>query len=249
MKVHKIVVCLGWLALTLIFSGCHHKIAPAPPVSEAPNIIAPAPTATLTASPEAIDRGGSLELAWSTQNATTVTIDGIGIVSASGSQRVTPESSTTYHLTASGEGGSAEASARVTVNVPETRIPEPTDEELFAANVRDIFFDFDSHDVRPDQTQTAESDAAFLAKHPNITLVIEGHCDERGSEEYNLGLGESRASTVRDRIVELGVSADRIRVMSFGKEKPFCATAEDESCWSQNRRAHFVYETQQHASR
>jgi len=249
-EVHKTLVCLCCVALAMILSGCHHKVAPAPPVSEAsPKIVPPVPTATLTATPDAIDRGGSFELVWSTQNAMAVTIDGIGTVSASGSQKVTPESSTTYHLTATGEGGSAEASARVTVNVPVAKIPEPTDEQLFAANVKDIFFDFDNYDVRPDQTQTAESDATFLAKHPNINLLIEGHCDERGSDEYNLGLGENRASTLRDRFVQLGISADRIRVIGFGKEKPFCATVEDDSCWSQNRRAHFVYESQQHASR
>ena len=249
MKVHKTLVCLCCVALAMILSGCHHKVAPASPVSEAPpKIVPPAPTATLTATPDAIDRGGSLELAWSTQNATAVTIDSIGTVSSSGSQKVTPESSTTYHLTATGEGGSTAASARVTVNVPVAK-PEPTDEQLFAANVKDVFFDYDNYDVRPDQTQTAESDAAFLANHPNINLLIEGHCDERGSDEYNLGLGENRASTVKDRFVQLGISADRIRVISFGKEKPFCAMAEDESCWSQNRRAHFVYESQPHASR
>lgn len=249
MKVHRTLVCLCCVALAMILSGCHHKVAPAPQVSEAPKIVPPAPTATLTATPDAIDRGGSFELAWSTQNATAVTLDGIGTVAASGSQKVTPESSTTYHLTATGEGGSTEASARVTVNVPVAKIPNPTDEQLFAANVKDIFFDYDNYNVRPDQTQITESEAAFLAKHPNINLLIESHYDERGSDEYNLGLGENRASTVRDRFVQLGISADRIRVISFGKEKPFCATAEDESCWSQNRRAHFVYENQQHASR
>lgn len=250
MKAHKTLVCLCSLALAMILAGCHHKVAPAPPVSEAPpKIVTPAPTATLTATPNAIDRGESFELAWSTQNAAAVTIEGIGTVSASGSQQITPENSTTYHLTATGEGGTAEASARVTVNIPVAKVPEPSEEQLFAANVKDIFFDFDRYEVRPDETQTAESDAAFLAKHPNINLLIEGHCDDRGSDEYNLGLGGNRASSVRDRLIQLGVDASRIRVISFGKEKPFCATAEDESCWSQNRRAHFVYESQQHASR
>ena len=250
MKVYKTLACLCCFALAIISSGCHHKVAPPPPASQAPpKIVPPAPTATLTATPDAIDRGGSLELAWSTKNATDVTIDGIGSVPASGSQKVSPESSTTYHLTVTGEGGSAEASAHVTVNVPVPTSPGPTDEELFAANVKDIFFDLDSYDVRSDDTLTAESDAVFLAKHPNINVLIEGHCDERGSDEYNLSLGEGRASIVRDRLAQLGVSADHIRIVSFGKERPFCTSAEDESCWQQNRRAHFVYESQQHASR
>lgn len=250
MKVRQTLACLYCIALALILSGCRHKTAPAPvSVAPEPIIVPDAPTATLTATPDAIDQGGSFELSWSTQNASAVTIDGIGTVSASGSQKVTPTGSTTYHLTATGDGGSAEASARVTVNVPVAKVPEPSDEQLFAANVKDIFFDYDKYQVRSDQTQAAEADAAFLAQHPSINLLIEGHCDERGSDEYNLGLGEERASTVRDRLVQLGIDGNRIRVITFGKEKPFCTTVEDESCWSQNRRAHFVYENQQNASR
>lgn len=95
----------------------------------------------------------------------------------------------------------------------------------------------------------ASSDAAFLAQHPDINLLIEGHCDDRGSDEYNLGLGENRASVVRDWLVANGVNANRIRIVTFGKERPFCTTVEDDSCWSRNRRAHFVFEGQTSASR
>ena len=250
MKVRRHLACLYCIALALILSGCRHKTAPAPvSVAPEPIIVPDAPTATLTATPDAIDQGASFELSWSTQNAYAVTIDGIGTVSASGSQKVTPAGSTTYHLTATGDGGNAEASARVTVNVPVAKAPEPTDQQLFAANIKDIFFDYDNYQVRSDQAHAAEADAAFLAQHPNINLLIEGHCDERGSDEYNLGLGEERASTIRNRLVQLGIDSNRIRIITFGKEKPFCVTAEDESCWSQNRRAHFVYENQQNASR
>ena len=95
-------------------------------------------------------------------------------------------------------------------------------------------------EVQPDELQIINTDADFLAQHPNMKLVISGHCDERGSEDYNMGLGENRASTVRDILVKHGVTTDSIKVISYGKEKPFCTAAENESCWQQNRRAHFA---------
>lgn len=242
MKIDTLSTGLCSVALAIVLAGCHHKMSTVAPVEAPPKIAPPSPIASLTATPEAVERGAPVELSWNTQNATAVTIDGMGTVSASGSQKITPENSTTYHLTASGDGGSAEASARVTVNIPV--VPGATEEELFAKNVKDIFFDYDRYDVRGDEAQTADSNAAFLAQHQNITLLIEGHCDERGSEEYNLGLGDSRASAVKDLLTQRGVNADRIKVISFGKERPFCTMAEDESCWSQNRRAHFVFESQ-----
>lgn len=248
-KVDKLYAGLCSVALAVILAGCHHKVTPAP-ISEAPpKIVPPSPTATLKSVPESVERGESVELTWNTQNATAVTIEGIGAVSASGSQKITPQSSTTYHLTATGEGGSADATARVTVNIPVAKVPELTDAELFAQNVKDVFFDYDKYDVRPEEQQAASSDAAFLAQHPEINVLLEGHCDERGSDEYNLGLGENRASTIKDWLIAHGVSANRIRVVSYGKERPFCTIADDESCWSQNRRAHFVFQGQTTASR
>lgn len=249
-KINKLHVSLCWVGLAVLLAGCQHKATPAAPISEAPPKIVPeSPTVSLTAVPESVERGQSVELTWNTQNATAVTIDGIGTVAGSGSQKVTPESSTTYRLVATGDGGSAEASARVTVNIPAVKAPEPTESELFAQNVKDVFFDFDNFNVRPDEQATASSDAAFLAQHPEINFLIEGHCDDRGSDEYNFGLGEDRASTIKNWLTVHGVSADRIRTISFGKERPFCTATDDESCWSQNRRAHFVFERQASASR
>lgn len=249
-KVDKLQAGLCSLVLIVILAGCHHKPTPAAPISEAPpKIVSPSPTASLKAVPESVERGESVELTWNTQNATEVTIEGIGAVSGSGSQKITPQSSTTYHLTATGDGGTADASARVTVNIPVAKVPELTGAQLFAQNVHDVFFDYDKYDVRPDEVQTATANAAFLARHIEINLIIAGHCDERGSDEYNLGLGENRASAIRDWLVANGVSADRIRIVSYGKERPFCTTAEDEDCWSQNRRAHFVFDGQTTASR
>ena len=115
-----------------------------------------------------------------------------------------------------------------------------SDEQLFDQNVKDIYFDYDKSDVRADEQATIQADASFLQQHPNISLTVEGHCDERGSTEYNLALGDNRASSVKNALVSAGVSADRVKTVSYGKEKPFC-TEHNEQCWQQNRRGHLVY--------
>jgi peptidoglycan-associated lipoprotein len=235
-----------WIALVfalgaiLLLGACHKKAAPPPPPPPPP---APTPTSTLTASPETIDKGQSSTLTWQTTNATDISIEGIGAVQPNGSQQVTPTESTTYTLTAKGAGGTQTATARVTVNAPPPPPPPPppslTEEQLFAQNVKDVYFDYDKSDVRGDQQSLVQADAAFLQQHPNMSVTIEGHCDERGSTEYNLALGDNRASAVKNALVAAGVAADRVKTVSFGKEKPFC-TESNESCWQQNRRGHFV---------
>ncbi len=236
-----------WIALVfalgaiLLLGACHKKAAPPPPPPPPPP--APTPTATLTANPESIDKGQSATLSWQTSNATDISIEGIGAVQPNGSQQVTPTESTTYTLTAKGAGGTQTATARVTVNAPPPPPPPPapslTDEQLFAQNVKDVYFDYDKSDVRGDQQSAVQADAAFLQQHPNMNVTIEGHCDERGSTEYNLALGDNRASAVKNALGAAGVAADRVKTVSFGKEKPFC-TESNEACWQQNRRGHFV---------
>jgi peptidoglycan-associated lipoprotein len=164
----------------------------------------------------------STTLTWQTTNATDVSIDGIGAVQPNGTQQVTPTDSTTYHLVAKGAGGTQEATARVTVNAPP---PPPattslTDEELFARNVKDVYFDYDSDAIRPDQQASVQGDASFLSQHSGIPVTVEGHCDERGSTEYNLALGDRRANSVKNALTAAGVSASRIKTISYGKEKP-----------------------------
>jgi peptidoglycan-associated lipoprotein len=157
-----------------------------------------------------------------------------------GSLQVTPTVSTTYTLYAKGPGGAKSASARVTVTVPTPppTPPGPSEDELFRQNVKDIYFDFDKSDIRPDQQSAMQQDAAFLIQHPNINLTIEGHCDERGSIEYNIALGDKRANAVKERLVAAGISSANVKTISYGKEKPVC-TEQAESCWQQNRRGHF----------
>jgi len=234
-----LVVALGAL---MFLGACHKKQAPPPPPPPPPP---PAPTASLTASPDTVDKGTSTTLTWQTSNATEVSIDnGVGTVQPNGSQQVSPSDSTTYTLTAKGDGGTQTATARVTVNTPPPppppAQPSMTDEQMFAQNIKDVYFDYDKSDVRGDQQSAIQADAAFLQQHPNITFTVEGHCDERGSTEYNLALGDNRASAVKNALVAAGISADRVKTVSYGKEKPFC-TEHSEQCWQQNRRGHFVY--------
>jgi peptidoglycan-associated lipoprotein len=111
--------------------------------------------------------------------------------------------------------------------------------EIYDRSVKDAFFDYDSSDIRPDGREALTQSAQFLRSNPNITVAIEGHCDERGSVAYNLGLGDRRANSARDFLVSLGIPGERVTTISYGKERPFC-TETDESCWQQNRRAHVV---------
>ena len=225
------------LAGTLSLAGCSKKAARATPPSAPP--APPTPTATLAASPDVIQQGQTTTLTWQTQNASDITINGLGTVAASGSRSVTPNASTTYTLTAKGPGGTQDASTRVTVNARvASTAPTPSEEDLFAKNVRDVQFDYDKADIRGDQTPVANHDAAFLLQHPSIKVVVEGHCDDRGSEEYNLALGTSRAESLKHSLLQQGISEDRIKTISYGKEKPFCSQDND-ACWQKNRVDHF----------
>jgi peptidoglycan-associated lipoprotein len=237
----KWVTLVFILGTIMMLGACKKKVAPPPPPPPPPP---PAPTASLSASPNSIEKGQSATLSWQTTNATDVSIDGIGAVQANGSQQVTPSDSTTYHLMAKGAGGTQEATARVTVNAPAPPPPPPpsaTEEELFAQHVKDVYFDYDTDAIRPDQQSSVQGDAQFLGQHPNIQFTVEGHCDERGSTEYNLALGDRRSSAVKNALIQAGVAAGRVKTISYGKEKPFC-TESNESCWQQNRRGHFVYQ-------
>ena len=165
-------------------------------------------------------------------------------MATSGSMKVTPTESTTYRLVAKNDTASQEATARVTVNPapPPTAASTSTasDATLFQQNMKDIFFAYDSYEITPESEATIQADAKFLQQHPNMTFLIEGHCDERGSIEYNVALGEYRANAAKQALSQQGVSATRMRTISYGKEKPFCNES-TEACWQQNRRAHFVY--------
>ena len=103
----------------------------------------------------------------------------------------------------------------------------------------DVFFDLDKSEVREDAKSALQKDADWMKKWGSVQVTLEGHCDSRGSAEYNLGLGSRRATAVKTYLVNLGVPAGRVTVVSKGKEQPFCNDA-NEGCWQQNRRGHFV---------
>jgi peptidoglycan-associated lipoprotein len=235
----RILASLAVLAAVLS-TGCAKKVAKVQPPAAPP---APAtPTATLTANPDVIQQGQQTTLTWQTSNANDITIAGLGTLSTSGSRTITPSASTTYTLVAKGPGGTSDASTRVTVNAAvAATTPAPSDEDLFARNVKDVYFDYDKSNIRPNEVGAQEGNAAFLAQHPNVKVLVEGHCDDRGSEEYNLALGTSRAETVKRSLEQQGVPAANIQTISYGKEKPFC-TQDNEQCWQENRVGHFVFQ-------
>ncbi|MGH9395687.1 MAG: peptidoglycan-associated lipoprotein Pal [Terriglobia bacterium] len=246
-KKRVLAVLVGLLGVILLAGACHKKKIAAPP-PPAPPPKAAAPTVTLSAEPSTIEKGQSSTLSWTSTNGTTMDVQpGVGSVQAQGSTTVTPDESTTYTITATGPGGTETATARVTVTTPPPPPPPPppapqqvSESDLFNQSIKDAYFDFNKSTIRPDASTALTADADFLKQHPDIKFTIEGHCDERGSEEYNLGLGDRRANAAKSFLVNLGVSADNITTLSYGKDRPFC-TDHTEACWQQNRRAHLVF--------
>jgi len=237
----RCILGLGMMMLLVSIAACHHA-PPAAPVAAAPPPAPPRPTVTLQAAPTFVVEGQSSQLTWSSTNATKVLLAG-ETVAPEGSKTVQPSQSTTYSITASGPGGEAATSVRITVNPParpaETPPPPVPYDELFRQNVRDAFFDYDKYNIRPDARDALARTAEFLRRYPGAKVTVEGHCDERGSLEYNIALGAERAEATKKFLTSLGIDAGRMATVSYGKERPFCAE-HDESCWQQNRRGHFV---------
>ena len=242
-RISTVPVSLLGLAALLTVAGCHKKAAPPPPPP--PTMSAPAPTASITATPDSINTGDSTVLTWHTTGATDVSIESMGAVATSGTQTVRPTATTDYHLIARGDGGTADATAHVTVgsgnaNAGNTNMNENNvDDATFHQNVKDVFFDFDSYAVNQPSMATVQTDANWLAQHPALNIVVGGYCDDRGSTEYNLALGENRANSVKQALVSDGIQASRVRTVSYGKEKQFCSE-QTETCYQQNRRAQFT---------
>ncbi len=231
------LVVLGLLAA----AGCGKKTAPPPPPPPPAAESGTAPTASITATPSSINAGDKVILNWKTRDATDVSIDGIGAVASAGTQTVSPTQTTDYHLIARGAGGSTDATAHVTVGGASSTGDigsDNVDDATFHTAVADIFYDYDSYDVNAQSQSVVSKDAAFLASHPKLKIVIGGYCDARGSTEYNLALGENRANAAKQALVSAGVNPDRVRTVSYGKEKQFCTEA-SEQCYQQNRRAGF----------
>ncbi len=195
-----------------------------------------------------MNSGQPASLRWSVTGATGVQIDNaIGTVSPNGRRAVYPTSTTTYHLSAVGAGGETDADATITVSTAPPPAPvannnASTIQDILAHQVQDIHFDYDKSEVRSQDQPVLQSDATALKQifsmDSNFIVTVEGHCDERGSAEYNLALGDRRASATRDALVALGVPSDKLKTISYGKERPLCTDATEE-CYARNRRAHF----------
>jgi peptidoglycan-associated lipoprotein len=239
-----LALSLSAFTFSLLVAGCNKK-----PVSKSTGVYAPPasmtkPTVTLSADKTSLNPGESAKLSWTSTDATNVSIaPEVGAVTAQGTTTVTPASSTTYTITASGPGGNADATVRISVNTPTTTSVAPAAEssidKLFLEEVSDAYFDYDSAELRPDARQAIQKDAAFFKQYPTMRITIEGHCDERGSTEYNLALGQRRANAVMQYLVSVGIPEGRLSATSWGKEKPFCMEA-TEACYAKNRRGHFV---------
>jgi peptidoglycan-associated lipoprotein len=255
MRKNKLALVLLTTLLMLFVVGCKKKqpvAPPPPPPPPPPPVVEKAPAAVInsfTAEPSTIVRGEASTLKWSVSDATAVTIEGVGSVQSTGSRQVYPTQTTTYRMTAKGAGGDAVAAVTVAVTAPPPPPPPPppaakaTLEERIAREVQDAYFDFDKSEIREDARATLQRDAdalkSILNEFPSAVISVEGHCDERGSAEYNMALGDRRATAAREFLIQLGVPGERLKPISYGKERPVC-TESDETCWQKNRRAHFV---------
>jgi peptidoglycan-associated lipoprotein len=219
----------------------------------------PRPSITISTDQEAIQRGQSTTLRWNSTNSDRVAISDLGTVPASGSRVVSPSASTTYTATATGAGGTETASTRLTVNEePAATVtddssrprvaapPNPTIAALFGQSVQAIFFDYNKAELDAESKERLRRAAQWLTQSPNrsIAFRIEGNCDPRGTEEYNIGLGERRAQAAREFLVSLGVEQSRIQTVSYGEERA-SGTSEgspgSRPSWAYDRRDDFVY--------
>ncbi len=246
--------------LLVAAAGCKKKtpVAPPPPPAPASDTTPPPPPSrpsaprinSFTAEPRSIERGQSATLRWSVANATDITIDqNLGSVPANGTRQVFPSNTTSYTLTARSAGGNDTRTVTVDVGTPPAAPPPPppaptvSGSDMLNREAQDAFFDYDKGEIRDDGRAALTHDADLLkrifASDPNFMVVIEGHCDERGSAEYNLGLGDRRATAAKEFLVQLGVPADRLSTISYGKDRPVCTDANEE-CYQRNRRAHLA---------
>lgn len=253
-QVIKVSAVLMALALLIFAAGCKKKPPPPPPPPPAIHETPPAPPKAVinsfTVEPSTIEKGQAATLRWSISNATDMAVDqGVGAVQSEGSRQVFPTATTTYTLAVHGPGGDDSKTATVQVTSPPPPPPPPpppqvteTSEQIINRDVKDVYFDYNKNDIRGDSQTVLQGDADVLKRvfsnDTNITVRIEGNCDERGSAEYNLALGDRRAQAARDYLVQLGVSTDKLKTISYGKEKPVCTDA-TEDCYQRNRHDHF----------
>lgn len=197
----------------------------------------PALEINVSVAPSSITAGDCAVLSWSTSSADKVTLDpGGDNLALSGTRKVCPTSTTLYQLTATGAGGAVTDSANL--KVIETLADVETLQQVME-RYAPIYFDFDRSVIRDDAKPGLEAVAAALKADMAAKLVLEGHCDERGTTEYNLALGERRAAAAKRYLNNLGVAANRLSTLSYGEERP-ADPGHDGAAWAKNRRVEFV---------
>jgi peptidoglycan-associated lipoprotein len=264
MKLRK-NVAIAAIAILILFTSCTKRAAPvaaapapqpastplAAPVAQQPAPATPVIT-EFTAEPSSILQGQSATLRWQVAgDVTSVTIDQVGAVDSKGIRSVSPKTSTVYNLIANGPGPTKTATLAIRVLPPPPPVSSDSAgsasramlEEKLSAELHDVYFDYASsglgENARQSLLRNASALKAIITEFPNVSILLEGHCDDRGSAEYNLALGDLRASSTKQVLMELGISSDRVRLVSYGKEQPQCTDA-NEGCWQRNRRVHFA---------
>lgn len=262
MKRHIAHLSLATLCLTVLFaSGCGKKtVAAAPPPPPPPTTVTPKATppekpviARFAAEPSTVVKGSPSTLRWSVVGASDISIDqGIGSVSESGTRQVFPSADTTYTLIARGVGGTTSATVSLRVTVPDAAPPPPPTPtarrsagEFLSQEVADAYFGYDSFAMDDTARGVLNANAGSMKRffgddnYAGTNIIIEGHCDERGSDAYNVALGDKRAQAALEMLKGLGVAENRLKTVSFGKERPQCSDASDD-CYQKNRRVHFA---------
>ncbi|MGH9342009.1 MAG: OmpA family protein [Acidobacteriota bacterium] len=229
---------------------------PAPPADTTPPTVPPpgepgaaAPSLDLRVEPQVIRRGESALLSWDSENSQQVFIDhNIGSVGTSGRIKFFPEETTTYQVSATGPGGRVDKSVTIEVltdggdaGVLEEDLRDQPIAERFNYFVKPVFFNFDSAGLSEEAKLTLGGNIRWLQQpeNANLRFVLEGHCDQRGTDEYNLSLGDKRTRVVREYLIDNGIDPSRISTVSLGEEQPF-EQADTEEAHALNRRVQFV---------
>lgn len=249
-KLREVRLTLAALVLLALTAGCPKQSSiPSIPPAPMPVSVSKPYVDFFTAEPTAVTMGQSSSLRWSVQDARHVQIDhGIGEVEPSGSRGLKLDATTVYKLEATNAAGTTVSLLTITVGAsPPAAVSgrqggESPSLEVLTTRLQDIHFSYDRDEILETEKSVLDNDMLLLkdvfASDPGVTVVIEGHCDERGSSEYNIALGDKRANFVKGLFISRGLPENKLNAVSLGKEKPACLEL-TEDCFSRNRRVHF----------